>query len=91
MQPRGILLNSWQNSTEGAAKRLPGNFEVGYGRPPVEHRFKPGNEGASEGYEKPEGRGARRSAGLIGVREVGEVKQMTKLEALLQKTRRKRG
>ena len=67
-----------------------GNYEVGYRRPPVEHQFKPGNNANPKGRRK----GSRNRKVVvqevllepIAVREGGEVKEMTKLEALLKKT-----
>jgi Family of unknown function (DUF5681) len=73
------------------AKRKPKrDYQVGYCRPPAEHRFKPGNNANPRGRRK--GSKNRKVViqdvllELIDVREGGEVKQMTKLEALLKKT-----
>jgi Family of unknown function (DUF5681) len=73
------------------AKRKPKrDYQVGYCRPPAEHRFKPGNNANPRGRRK--GSKNRKVViqdvllELIEVREGGERKQMTKLEALLKKT-----
>src|SRR5262249_32255388 len=67
-----------------------GDYEVGYGRPPVAHRFKPGNKANPRGRR----RGARNRKIVIQevlfepvtVREGGETRQMPALEAVLKKT-----
>jgi hypothetical protein len=66
-----------------------GNYRVGYGRPPVEHQFKPGNRA------NPKGRGKRTSNRKVVMREVlfepvtvnegGEVKQMPALQVVLKR------
>jgi hypothetical protein len=81
-----------KSTTNGrpAKGRASGDYEVGYGRPPVEHRFKPGNNANPKGRLK----GSKNRKVVIQdvllepitVRDGGEVKQMTKLEALLKKT-----
>ena len=66
------------------------DYQVGYCRPPAEHRFKPGNNANPRGRRK--GSKNRKVViqdvllELIEVREGGERKQMPKLEALLKKT-----
>ena len=75
------------NNKKATTKR---RYEVGYGRPPVEHQFKPGNNANPKGRRK----GSKNRKVVvqkvllepIAVREGGEVKKMTKLEALLKKT-----
>jgi hypothetical protein len=75
----------------GSAKGTPGaDYEVGYAKPPPEHRFKPGNNANPKGRRK--GTKNRRVVvqdvllEQITVREGSETKQMSKLEALLKKT-----
>ena len=41
-----------KSSTDGAQKSAPANDEVGYGRPPKEHQFKPGQSGNPKGRPK---------------------------------------
>ncbi|MGZ9082896.1 MAG: DUF5681 domain-containing protein [Rhodoplanes sp.] len=61
--------------------------EVGYGRPPRAHRFKPGQSGNPRGRPK----GAKNEATIlrailkrkIAVREGGRARKMTVLEAIL--------
>jgi Family of unknown function (DUF5681) len=67
----------------------PADYEVGYGRPPVEHRFKPGNNANPKGRKKK----TRNRKVIISeillepitVKEGGEIKTMSRLEALLKK------
>jgi Family of unknown function (DUF5681) len=66
------------------------DYQVGYGRPPVEHRFKPGNNANPKGRKK---KTQNRKVVIrdlllepITVKEGGEVKQMSMLEAVLKKT-----
>lgn len=40
------------SASRGDARRTPGNYEVGYARPPKEHRFKPGQSGNPRGRPK---------------------------------------
>jgi hypothetical protein len=66
-----------------------GDYRVGYRRPPVEHRFKPGNRA------NPKGRGKKTRNRKVVVRELlfepvtvnegGEVKQMPALEVVIKK------
>jgi hypothetical protein len=79
-----------QTPTEHPKKHRPtGDYPVGYCRAPVEHRFGPGNK-ASAGRQK--GTKSRRLVieeilfEPITVREGGEVKQMSVLEAVIKKT-----
>ena len=87
-----MTTSSQSNSARGEAgtegqKR---NYEVGYGRPPVAHRFKPGNNANPKGRKK---KTRNRKVVIsdillepITVKEGGEVKQMSQLEAVLKKT-----
>jgi hypothetical protein len=66
-----------------------GDYPVGYARPPVEHRFKPGNNANPKGRKK---KTRNRKVVIsellfepVTVREGGEVKQMAALEAVLKK------
>jgi len=67
-----------------------GNYDVGYCKPPVAHRFKQGNKANPKGRKK----GLRNRKLVIHevlfesvtVREGGETKQMSALEAVLKKT-----
>lgn len=77
-------------SSDGRTGKRPrdGNFEVGYGKPPVAHRFKHGNQANPKGRRK----GSRNRKLVIKeilfepvtVRENGETKRMPGLEALLK-------
>jgi Family of unknown function (DUF5681) len=75
----------------GPAKQRPkGDYEVGYAKPPAEHHFKPGNNANPKGRRK----GTKNRSVVIQdvllqqitVRVGGETKQMSKLEALFEKT-----
>jgi hypothetical protein len=73
------------------AKHKPkGEYEVGYCKPPAEHRFGPGNNASPRGRKK--GSKSRKVViepvlfELTTVREGTETKQMSKLEAVLKKT-----
>jgi hypothetical protein len=75
----------------GSAERTPrGDYEVGYAKPPLQHRFKHGNNANPKGRRK--GTKNRRVVvqdvllEQITVREGGNTRQMSKLEALLKKT-----
>jgi hypothetical protein len=67
------------------------NYDVGYGKPPVQHRFKPGNSANPHGRKK----GSRNRKliveqvlfGLVTVREGegGKTRQMPAVEAVLKK------
>jgi Family of unknown function (DUF5681) len=74
----------------GVAQDKPKDYEVGYGRPPIEHRFKPGNNANPKGRKK---KTRNRKVVIseillepITVKEGGEVKKMSMLEAVLKKT-----
>jgi Family of unknown function (DUF5681) len=78
------------NKRRSAKHKPKGDYEVGYCRTPAQHRFKPGNNANPRGRRK----GSKNRKVVIqdvllepiSVRDAGEVKQMTKLEALLKKT-----
>jgi hypothetical protein len=63
-------------------------YKVGYGRPPIHGRFKPGQSGNAKG--RPKGRrnaktiGARVLNRRVTVRENGKVRKIPTLEAILQ-------
>jgi hypothetical protein len=72
------------------AKRQPkGDYEVGYAKPPAEHRFRPGNNANPRGRRK----GTKNRKVVIQdvllqqvtVRQGNRTKQMSKLEALFEK------
>jgi hypothetical protein len=77
-------------SADGCTSKRPrdGNYEVGYGKPPVAHRFKHGNQANPKGRRK----GSRNRKLVIQeilfepvtVRENGQTKRMPGLEALLK-------
>lgn len=66
-----------------------GNSPVGYGRPPVEHRFKPGQSGNPKGRPK----GAKSPGTIlreilnrkIEIRQDGRVRKITVFQAILLK------
>jgi hypothetical protein len=75
---------------EPIKKSPTGDYDVGYCKPPTAHRFKPGNNANPKGRKK----GLRNRKLVIHdvlfepvtVREGGETKQMSALEAVLKKT-----
>ena len=80
-----------QEAPAEQVKRKPtGDYDVGYCRPPVQHRFKPGNNANPKGRRK----GTKNRKVVvrdvlleqITVREGDEIKQMSKFEAVLKKT-----
>jgi hypothetical protein len=80
-----------QAPAEHPAKHRPkGDYDVGYCKPPAEHRFKHGNNANPKGRKK----GSKNQKLVIQdvlfepitVREGGEIRQMSKLEAVLKKT-----
>ena len=72
-----------------AKNRPKADYDVGYGKPPVAHRFKHGNKANPKGRKK----GTRNRKVVIHdvlfeavtVREGGEIRQMSALEAVLKK------
>lgn len=73
-----------------SAKRQPkGDYEVGYAKPPSEHRFKPGNNANPRGRRK--GTKNRKVViedvllELVTVRQGGQIKQMPRLQAVFEK------
>jgi hypothetical protein len=86
-----MTTSSGSSCEDGAEHQTPkGDHMVGYGRPPVEHRFTPGNNANPKGRKK----STRNRKVVISdillepitVREGGEVKRMSQLEAVLKKT-----
>jgi hypothetical protein len=75
---------------ESGAEYHKKSYQVGYGRPPVEHRFKPGNNANPKGRKKKTQNNKVVIRDIffepIAVKEGGESKQMSKLEAVLKKT-----
>jgi hypothetical protein len=73
-----------------AKHRPAGDYDVGYCKPPVEHRFKHGNNANPKGRKK----GAKNRKvvvedvlfELVTVRDGGEIKQMPILEAVIKMT-----
>jgi len=76
-------------SDHPAKNRPKGDYDVGYCKPPVAHRFKPGNQANPRGRK----RGSRNRKVVVRevlfeavtVREGGEIRQMAALEAVLKK------
>src|SRR5829696_5991481 len=77
---------------QGKGKGSGGNvkdYEVGYGKPPVETRFKPGESGNRKGKKK--GQKTLRTVvqtvfqQVVSVRTPNGVRKVTKLEALVEK------
>jgi hypothetical protein len=68
----------------------PGSLAVGYGRPPLHSRFKPGQSG----YPKGRAKGSRNMRTIVGqvlnekmqIREGGRVRHVSALEALVRTT-----
>ncbi len=88
----GAMTNTQDDTPPGnqPAKNGPkGDYDVGYGKPPVAHRFKHGNKANPKGRKK----GTRNRKVVIHdvlfeavtVREGGEIRQMSALEAVLKK------
>jgi Family of unknown function (DUF5681) len=76
---------------EAGAEPHKKDYEVGYGRPPKEHRFQPGNKANPNGRKKKTRNGKVVIRDLllepITVREGGEVKEIPALEAVIKKMR----
>ena len=90
--PGGAMTNSQDDATVGdrqAKNRPKEDYDVGYCKPPAAHRFKHGNKANPKGRKK----GARNRKVVIRevlfeavtVREGGEIRQMSALEAVLKK------
>jgi hypothetical protein len=70
------------------ARKPPGTYTVGYGRPPVQTRFQPGQSGNPRGRRK----GAKNLATLLAaaldervtVKEGGKQRKITKREAMIK-------
>ena len=76
--------------------RQPKHYEVGYGKPPREYRFKPGNPGFSKAMRRERNFYSRKHLTLeelfgkelenkITIREKGKLLRMTKMEALVKR------
>jgi hypothetical protein len=88
-------MNDEESSSKPAKQLDPpaGEYEVGYGRPPPQHQFKPGNNANPRGRRK----GTRNNKlvikdvlfEVIDVREGGEPKRMSVLHAILKKLTRR--
>lgn len=76
-----------KRSKTAHAKNAGGGYEVGYGKPPRKHQFKPGHSGNPRGRPK----GAKNEATILReimhqrmeVREGGRARKISRLEALL--------
>src|SRR6478672_5273308 len=76
-------------SDQPTKNRPKADYDVGYGKPPVAHRFKYGNKANPKGRKK----GSRNRKVVIHevffeavtVREGGEIRRMSALEAVLKK------
>ena len=86
------MTNAHDDTTPGEHQVKNGpkrDYDVGYGKPPAAHRFKHGNKANPKGRKK----GSRNRKVVIRdvlfeavtVREGGEFKQMSALEAVLKK------
>jgi hypothetical protein len=76
------MSNTHDNPADHSVETRPnGDYEVGYGKPPAAHRFKPGNKANPRGRKK----GSRNRKVVIRevlleavtVREGGEIRQMS--------------
>ncbi|MBG1233488.1 DUF5681 domain-containing protein [Aestuariivirga litoralis] len=70
---------------------LPADFDIGYGKPPVETRFKPGKSGNPKGRPK-NGPSLAKSLGnvlygKITIRENGEMKEIIALDGIFKAMR----
>ena len=76
-----------RQSSRGAREKS-GDYEVGYGKPPVNTRFKPGQSGNPKGRP----RGSKSFAGLmraalsetVQVREDGQLRHISRREAIIK-------
>ena len=78
-----------RSSATRSRKRRTGTYEVGYGRPPLEHRFKPGRSGNPKGRPRDAKNEETILTNLlnrkIDIREAGRLRKITVLEAMLLK------
>lgn len=80
-----------RNSARRTNARSAGEYDVGYGRPPKDHQFKPGQSGNSKGRPK----GAQSEVTIlrdilherIEVHQAGRPRKMSTLKALLLRCR----
>ena len=84
------VMNSNADRSEAQGENAPSsNYEVGYGKPPKEFQFKPGNNANRRGRKK----GSRNRKAVmeevlfepISVREGDKVKKISVLEAIIKK------
>ena len=80
-------MRTTRRRSRGARERS-GDYEVGYGKPPVNTRFKPGQSGNPKGRP----RGSKSFAGLmraalsetVQVREDGQLRHISRREAIIK-------
>jgi Family of unknown function (DUF5681) len=69
--------------------KLPAQYDVGYGRPPVHSRFQPGQSGNSAGRRKgqptPNEIFAKEAARLVKIKRGDTVETITKFEAIVRR------
>ena len=77
----------------GDKKKPSGDYEVGCGKPPKEHQFKPGQSGNPRGRPKSKKSGSTDISELLGepvkVKVDGKVQYMSPFEAILRKLTKK--